>query len=201
MNQNNVKLLLGMDLRDIETQIVFQCAPVIAGLKASNLLIIKNDDVCYMKKIIDKTNLSYYMLFTTDKRTTILIYDKSLLKKYLSQERVIRFLKDTGYENCRLKKLLPVYKSRYERYKTGVREFPHEIGILLGYPIEDVEGFIKNKGKNSLYTGYWKVYEALPEKIHLFSAFESARETFIQMLIKGYHIDHVKNLVYTVPRS
>ena len=193
MNQKNFKLLLEMDIRNIETQMVFQCSPVIAGLKASNLLIIKHDDVCYVKKIIGLTNLSYCMLFKTEQKTTILLYDKSILKTYLSQERVIRLLKDTGYENCGLDMIIPVFKIHYETYTTGGQEFPHEMGLLLGYPIEDVEGFIKNKGKNSLYTGYWKVYEALPEKIHLFSAFESARETFIQMLKNGANMVEVIN--------
>ena len=32
--------------------------------------------------------------------------------------------------------------------------FPHEIGLLLGYPVEDVLGFIRYQGKNYLYTGY-----------------------------------------------
>ena len=32
--------------------------------------------------------------------------------------------------------------------------FPHEIGLLLGYPVEDVLGFIRHQGKNYLYTGY-----------------------------------------------
>lgn len=46
-------------------------------------------------------------------------------------------------------------------YQTIQEDFPHEMGILLGYPVEDVEGFIINNGKNELYTGYWKVYDNL----------------------------------------
>ena len=37
-------------------------------------------------------------------------------------------------------------------------EFPHEIGFFLGYPYEDVIGFIKNHGQNYLEVGPWKVY-------------------------------------------
>lgn len=37
-------------------------------------------------------------------------------------------------------------------------EFPHEIGFFLGYPYEDVIGFIKNRGQNYLEVGPWKVY-------------------------------------------
>ena len=37
-------------------------------------------------------------------------------------------------------------------------EFPHEIGVFLGYPLADVIGFIQNRGKNFTACGYWKVY-------------------------------------------
>ena len=38
------------------------------------------------------------------------------------------------------------------------REFPHEIGIFLGYPLADVQGFIQNKGRNYTCCGCWKSY-------------------------------------------
>ena len=37
-------------------------------------------------------------------------------------------------------------------------EFPHEVGLFLGYPPEDVEGFIENKACSCKLTGYRKVY-------------------------------------------
>lgn len=37
-------------------------------------------------------------------------------------------------------------------------EFPHEIGLFLGYPLDDVVGFIENRGRNYLACGCWKVY-------------------------------------------
>ena len=37
-------------------------------------------------------------------------------------------------------------------------EFPHEIGVFLGYPLGDVVGFIENRGKNFTCCGCWKSY-------------------------------------------
>ncbi len=37
-------------------------------------------------------------------------------------------------------------------------EFPHEVGIFLDYPIEDILGYIEHEGKNCQVSGYWKVY-------------------------------------------
>ena len=36
--------------------------------------------------------------------------------------------------------------------------FPHEVGLFLSYPPEDVLGFIVNKAKNYKFIGTWKVY-------------------------------------------
>ena len=37
-------------------------------------------------------------------------------------------------------------------------DFPHEIGVFLGYPLGDVEGFIANRGRNFTCCGCWKSY-------------------------------------------
>ena len=42
-----------------------------------------------------------------------------------------------------------------DRYRV---EFPHEIGLFLDYPPEDVRGFMEDRSAKSLAVGYWKVY-------------------------------------------
>ena len=37
-------------------------------------------------------------------------------------------------------------------------DFPHEIGVFLGYPLEDVVGFIRHRGKCFTCCGRWKTY-------------------------------------------
>lgn len=62
------------------------------------------------------------------------------------------------------------------------KQFPHEMGLLLGYPIEDVRGFIEHNGCGCLYSGYWKVYRNVPLKKKMFEDFEKAKESVIQLL-------------------
>ena len=69
--------------------------------------------------------------------------------------------------------------------------FPHEMGVLLGYPIEDVKGFIDNAGKNFLYSGYWKVYANVSEKVHIFNLFDNARKDIIKQIISGTAIEDI----------
>ena len=69
-------------------------------------------------------------------------------------------------------------------------EFPHEIGIFLGYPIEDVEGFIENRGENFKICGYWKVY-GCPEKAkYIFSNYEKCRKFLSNRLNDGVDFYH-----------
>lgn len=73
----------------------------------------------------------------------------------------------------------------------GRREFPHEIGLLLGYPAADVEGFIENKGQDSLYSGYWKVYSDPEECRRIFNKYDHARERVIRLMAGGMTVRHI----------
>ena len=63
--------------------------------------------------------------------------------------------------------------------------------VTAGLPIlavEDVEGFVVNRGQNYLYCGYWKVYGHVEEKKALFEKYEEARKTLVQFLTKGMNV-------------
>ena len=49
------------------------------------------------------------------------------------------------------------FRVRLTRYHCGLsREYPHEIGLILGYPLEDVKGFIS--GACETCRGPWRAY-------------------------------------------
>ena len=57
-------------------------------------------------------------------------------------------------------------------------EFPHEIGVFLGYPLEDVEGFICNKGKNYTCCGCWKAYGDPQAARRTFARYRACTNTY-----------------------
>lgn len=57
--------------------------------------------------------------------------------------------------------------------------------MLLGYPTEDVEGFIANEGRDCLCTGYWKVYQNEQRAKQIFAAFDEAREVTVREVLEG----------------
>ena len=84
-----------------------------------------------------------------------------------------------------LGEILSLVGTRYREHMEGCKTFPHEIGLLLGYPAEDVKGFIENQGRRSLYSGYWKVYSNLEECQRICASYDHAREKVIHLMAKG----------------
>lgn len=199
MSQEVFEIVQGMDLKDIETQLALQCAPVITGVKISNLLIVKSvnkENVHKVKQILENSTVSYYVLLEQSDKTTILLYKKQQLSIYLSLKENRSFLKDLGYHETSLNNSLQLFASRYKNYIEERESFPHELGLFLGYPIEDVKGFIKNEGQNFLYKGYWKVYENLAEKKNLFQSFENSKEILIHLVSAGISVADIIKLYH-----
>lgn len=187
------ELFRNMNIGTVESQLVLQCAPLFAGLKESNLFIIQKDLLESAISMIDNTKLSYHVLLKEEKRVTLLIYDKVRLIAYLKRSDVNMMLHTLGYENTELDHILPELELRYMNYMATGRSFPHEMGLLLGYPVEDVRGFIKNHGENALYTGYWRVYENVSDKKKLFHEYRCAEEICMWMLMMGKKISDIVN--------
>lgn len=188
MSQELFEMIRQMDLKDTELQLALQCAPLISGLKLSNLLIVQPDQLKEVKHILRGTKICCQVLLVTEEKATVLLYDQERLNEYLSEARVAELLRKMGYQSQDLNEILPVFRLRYQTYMEEKRAFPHEMGVLLGYPIEDVEGFIKNNGQDFLCTGYWKVYGNLPAKEKLFQRFEHVKETMIQLISCGMSV-------------
>ena len=93
-----------------------------------------------------------------------------------------------GYEDLGLEETLDRIADGYQEHMDGKRGFPHEIGLVLGYPPVDVEGFIKKEGRDFLYSGYWKVYGNLEDTLKIFEAYDRARDYVICMTGNGNEI-------------
>ena len=101
-------------------------------------------------------------------KESILLYRKDILYAHLADRKVKRFLHSLalGYEEGA--DWILHFKKRFLEYKEEGREFPHEIGIFLGYPLWDIRAFMQNPRREAKLTGYWKVYYKV----------EKAREQF-----------------------
>lgn len=188
MCQEVFKIVQTMDLSQVETKMALQCAPIIRGIKMSNLLIVSSSDEEAVRVILKRTGIIHYRLLRQDDKTTFLLFRKLQLATYLQDPKVQSILRANGYDDLSLGGILRTFQCRYQTYMNQGEGFPHEIGLLLGYPVEDVVGFIEYKGKNYLYAGYWKVYQDVPSKMKLFEEYENAKEELIVLLANGHGI-------------
>lgn len=188
MCQEVFELVRNMDLSNVEARLALQCAPVITGIKVANLLIVSTEDELQIERILKGTEIRYYCLFRNKIKSIYFLYRLKEFRIYMQEEAVLHALRQFEYTDLSMIGVLKAFQNRYESYMKQQMGFPHEMGILLGYPLEDVEGFIKNKGEKYLYAGYWKVYKEVEEKKLLFDAYESAKEGLVLLVANGYSI-------------
>ena len=145
----------------IDRQIVEYCAPTLAGIKAGSLFrcAFENTDSLLTElfrlndMLLDK-GVEVTALEWRSNTALIYLYRPSQLDRYLRQDQVRAFLQKLGYETACRRSLLRRLRERVRE----AEEFPHEIGLFLGYPLGDVVGFIENRGRNCKSCGLWKVY-------------------------------------------
>ena len=77
------------------------------------------------------------------------------------------------------------------KYLGENEEFPHEIGLFLGYPPEDVLGFIDNKAGGCKCVGCWKVYGDVDEAQKTFAEYKKCTELYCAMFAKGRSIERL----------
>lgn len=180
-----IELVQEMDFDNVEIQMAVQCAPLFAKLKLSNMLIVSEGEEETVQQILRFSDIKVELISRYAGKVTLLLYREEEMIAYLAQRKVQNLLCFLGYHDFTLEELFQKFRQRYQEYQWSGAAFPHEMGIFLGYPVEDVTGFIKHEGRNYLYTGYWKVYQNLQEKLQLFQRFEKAEKILLQFVAAG----------------
>lgn len=150
--------------RTFESVLVEQCAPTLAGLKPASLFRYQpgegeelGDTVERCAGCLAPLGITLRTMKICGKTGACLIYlyREAWLSRILAEPANLAFLERAGYEakaTCR--EMLAILSGRL----CLEQDYPHEIGVFLGYPLEDVEGFITHRGRNYTCCGYWKVY-------------------------------------------
>ena len=186
------EMICSMDRRRIELQLVLQCAPTIAGLKTSNLLIVPKEQEDKVRFVLRHSGLLGYRLVYDKKRVIFLVFNRDMLMSYLAKKEIRTFLSSYGYRTDAFGYSLRNFQERYDGYVRNRKEFPHEIGVFLGYPLCDVKGFIQNGGDDFLLAGYWKVYDNADETGALFEKFDLIKDDMVRMISKGCSVRDIR---------
>lgn len=136
-------------------------APTLAGLKTANLFWYPwvsreefQESIEKWQEIFRQKGLGLAVIRENGQRALLYVYRTSRLWQELQRKKTRAMLEQEGYTYSGPKEAIEQLKLRL----CCSESFPHEIGLFLGYPEEDVEGFIENQGKNCKCCGCWKVY-------------------------------------------
>lgn len=176
--------------RSVKLLLAVNCAPLLKGSKAANIMTASLKEFNIIKRLVRGTGISYYLLKARDDKFIIYLYRKEALLRYLNRHDVKAFLKEYEYDTDSLSGMLVRLSIRCKAFCAG-EEFPHEIGAFLEYPVEDIRGFMINKGEKFLATGYWKVYHNEKVKLKLFEQFDNERELSVNEVLQGKSIREI----------
>lgn len=172
-------------LGQVEMLLALHCAPIISGIKVSNLVALTRAQSIVLCRNIRPSGLSVWFLNYDGDTNPALIFRRNEMQSFLRQPHIQNGLSLFGYTEFALIPVLLQLSARMRAYKAGAGGFPHELGILLGYPLEDVLGFLKYHGENYAYCGYWKVYGDIEEAKKRFAAYNKVRELAVVQVLNG----------------
>ena len=94
-------------------------------------------------------------------KVSFVAYRSELVEDILAKPEHREFLATFGHSTESVQTLMKSMRSRIFVFHARKAVFPHEIGLVLGYPLADVQGFMN--GQSELFTGAWKVYDNTEE--------------------------------------
>lgn len=171
---------------DFERKLAFHSAPSLLGIKCGSLFALDeneinvSENIRYFNKAAERKGICMRVLKAEKGRFLVYLYNESLLEMQLSVSDNKAILNDLGYN---VKNTAECLDRLSERMSCGC--FPHEIGIFLGYPTEDVIGFIENKGENFKLLGCWKVYGDEKKAVRIFENYKKCRNFLCNKLNEG----------------
>ena len=171
-----------------EFVIVTSCAPTLAGLKTGSLFTDPYTDkaaleqeIREMNRILKKKGIRLVVVRYSEERALIYMFRPSQLEEDLKDPECRRILRDAGYRKMTVEYCVRRLRQRF--LKSG--EFPHEIGLFLGYPSEDVKGYILHNGNGSKYVGYWKVYGDVTCAKKIFARYKACTKSYFSQWNAG----------------
>ena len=171
-----------------EYTLAFHCAPSMAGIKAADLISWPGEPEDTLKLLGDfnrsmaPTGIKLRRMCFCRGRSLILVYRESRLVEYLSRNEVSVLLEQEGYP---VEDGLEAMLDHLAQQMLDVPGFPHEVGLFLGYPVEDVEGFRKNDGRNFKFSGLWKVYSDEERARECFHRYHCCRQALCRRVESG----------------
>lgn len=171
-----------------EKMLMEQCAPTLAGMKPASLFRMRGMEQVrvaaeHWDRQLEPLGIRVIVLKEYPEADAGVVYvcRWDWMGRILRDEDNRAFLRGMGYADLCLEAALDHLRRRLG----NGGEYPHEIGVFLGYPLHDVKGFIENRGKNYTYCGCWKCYGDPTAARECFDCYQACTDAYKRMYAQG----------------
>ena len=144
-----------------EQQFIRSTAPTLAGIKTGSLFpyhyASRDEAISELRSLnrrLAPKGLRLLPLRMREDFAMLYLYRPGQLGADLRRRDAAVLLREAGYPACDETGCIRELRRRLSEHE----DFPHEIGLFLSYPPEDVRGFIEHRGCGCKCVGCWKVY-------------------------------------------
>ena len=177
----------------MEETVIRMAAPTLAGIKTGSLFPYYyqsreelGNEMGRLNRLLIPRGLRLVLLRLTERSALLYLFRPAELEKDLRDCTACELLRGAGYPCagcgaclCHLLK----------RFQSGA-EFPHEIGLFLSYPPEDVKGFLTDRD-NYKAVCLWKVYGDEEKAARLCARYKKCTECYCRLWQKGRRLEQL----------
>ena len=174
-----------------EAAMIGHCAATLAGHKCGSLFSWRRDGEESVEQAVERLNralngrgVRLRILKQCSPGGLVYVYRPEALQARLDDPEIQAFLAPYGYRDWNEAACL----ERLERHIHCGESFPHEVGIFLDYPLEDVVGFIRHEGKGYCCLGCWKAYGHAEEAQKKFALIQKCSRIYRDCYNKGFDV-------------
>ena len=167
------------------------CAPTMACLKTGNMfncvfnrLEQMTEELRQLNQRLRRKGLRILPLRWRDGKALLYLYRPRMLEQDLRHPLARKLLSECGYASEDANACLARLISRLRTEEV----FPHEVGLFLGYPPADVDGFMHRKDEFK-FCGLWKVYDDVQGAIRQFARCRRCTEVYLDCLSRGFSLE------------
>lgn len=184
-----------------EQILIDHCSPTLAGLKTANMFQADVEeskdirlDLQNLNRLLGPKSLRIVLMRQTAKKALIYVYRPDCLDRDLRDPEARRILEEKGYQGSTARCIVQLI-----HHMMNDVEFPHEVGLFLGYPPEDVRCFMRDARNGVKCSGCWKAYGNEEEAQKTFLRYKKCTQVYQRELAKGRSLfqltvrKHLKN--------
>lgn len=177
--------------------LLVKTAAVRRGVKPAELLRVRHCYSCvnseglrvclYRSDIYCILGLDYVELKVEETSSLVLFHNPPVLAATLAERRNRRWLARLGYPaGGTVAELLAELRRRFSE-----SEIPHEVGVFIGYPLKDVEGFMRRLPATPLHGrhGAWRIYGEVGESLARMNRYAHEEAVAADILLSAGGVD------------